>query len=311
MNSKTLLALLAPLALLSVLSASACGQAVATCASICALPDAPEAPECADTCMASQNACDTTSCSANFQAYLTCVGNEGTYTAVDGLCASVAKSANQGDGGVIDTGAPDTGDRDTGKPKPTCANATCASVCATDGPEASSCAQSCAQTEAECPGATAAYQAVLTCFCDVGGLTEDGGTALESCTGALMTLAAECPAFSMPTPVDAGTIEIDASEASDLTCTFNAGSPQGACITYLNLSPVDESMEASDCASNGGQASGTPCVDAGIIGCCSLPGSEPPAQTCYYAGSTEAESTLTGCTGGGAGGTFSATPIQF
>lgn len=81
-------------------AADGCGSGVATCESICALPGAPAtvatqvlnpggdddvettSVTCAVACATQETACASAGYGANFQAYLTCVGNVGSYADV-------------------------------------------------------------------------------------------------------------------------------------------------------------------------------------------------------------------------------------
>jgi hypothetical protein len=107
--------LFATLALTFVIAASwlsACGQDVATCATVCGLPGA--ATTCATACAAQQEKCSSSTDAPNFQAYLTCLGNAGTYSATEGVCAELAAAVSECNGEVyFDAGtSPDTSKQD-------------------------------------------------------------------------------------------------------------------------------------------------------------------------------------------------------
>jgi hypothetical protein len=174
-------------------AAGGCGESTATCASDCALPDAPA--NCLATCSAAEAACTTSACSANFQWFLTCVGNAGTYEAISDRCGGAARAARVSvttyepllDAGPFDSALPDA-------PQGACATATCASVCSSDGPASAGCVSGCEQTQAACgSGAATAYQGLLTCLCMAGGLTPDSSVAPAVCASALDQLRALCP----------------------------------------------------------------------------------------------------------------------
>ncbi len=202
-------------------SGAACGETVATCESDCALPDAPE--QCLSACMAAQSNCITDGCSADFQWYLTCIGNTGTYRAVDDRCAAAAAKARVDasslqpvvDGGMTssgdsstptpDTGTPplDTGTSalDTGTPPGDCAAATCAQVCSTEGPNAAMCTTGCEASQANCSALPTEYQAFLTCICQNGGVSKVTGQASGVCNPQVQALA---PCLMMTAVSDGG-----------------------------------------------------------------------------------------------------------
>jgi hypothetical protein len=210
MNAKTWLGALVPVALVAIVGSGGCGTGVATCASICALPDAPSpSSTCTTSCMNSQAAATAPGAAADFQDYLTCVENEGTYLAVSEICAPQAKTVVNDthtmisppvDGGNTNTTSDADSTGDSTAPS-TCATATCASVCATEGTESADCASGCAASESECPNAGADFQAVLTCICQNGGLTPStsGNISLE-CETQLTTLEVACPAIAQEDP---------------------------------------------------------------------------------------------------------------
>lgn len=108
-----------------------CGQDVATCDTICGFSDAPQPTStCVNQCTTTQQACAnaTPSAAGDFQAYLTCIANSGSYQVVGGTCepqvATVAKLC----GSVMST--PDGGTTsDSGVPIKNCAlGAACSTV---------------------------------------------------------------------------------------------------------------------------------------------------------------------------------------
>ncbi len=211
MNTRTWLGATTALALLMTIGAGGCGQEVATCTTVCALPDNP-GNGCVSACTASEAACTTTACSADFQAYLTCLGNAGTYSAVDGLCAGLAKAVGAETTGLppVDGGLPDgdvTPDSTTGS----CSTATCTSVCATET-AAGDCAAGCETTASECAAESVAFQALLTCICEAGGLVAQGALTAE-CSAVAQDLAATCPSITGigMGGSGGGTIVVDAS----------------------------------------------------------------------------------------------------
>ncbi len=70
------------------LGAGGCGEDVATCDTICGFSDAPTT--CGSTCAAQDAACGTSVNAGDFQAYLTCVNNAGSYGSIEGLCEAEA-----------------------------------------------------------------------------------------------------------------------------------------------------------------------------------------------------------------------------
>ncbi len=85
--------------LLALPVGSGCGVDVATCAYVCGLPEAPQG--CDSTCPTAQGACADP---GEFQAYLTCIANAGTYKAILDRCASVAAAvANDCNGSGLTT----------------------------------------------------------------------------------------------------------------------------------------------------------------------------------------------------------------
>jgi hypothetical protein len=96
-----------------VLAAAGCGQDVATCGTICGFADAPQG--CQTACDNTQQECTTAGAAGDFQAYLTCVANCGSYEVVGGTCASQVATvtklcgstpASGDDGGSADSGVP-------------------------------------------------------------------------------------------------------------------------------------------------------------------------------------------------------------
>lgn len=191
MTSKPWLAFLAPVALTAALASGGCGQDVPSCSSVCAMPGAPST--CETSCNAAETACVAASCSADVQAYLTCMGNAGTYTAINGLCAPIAKALGAESG--VTQGASTGASGDASVTSASCVVATCASVCATEsGSSVASCAQGCTVTQETCSQAASEFQALLTCICDAGGY--NGSTNVGSqCASALASLAGACPAI--------------------------------------------------------------------------------------------------------------------
>jgi len=94
------------LALVALVAGGGCGQGVATCDTICGFPDAPDT--CASECGVQEASCASTGDAADFQAYLTCVGNTGRYAAVEGTCLAQARAIDQ-ECGAIGEPLPDAG----------------------------------------------------------------------------------------------------------------------------------------------------------------------------------------------------------
>jgi hypothetical protein len=92
-----------------------CFEDPATCDTICALPSAPPLSTCSSACTTTQTACTTAGHSSDFQAYLTCVANEGSYVAIDEGCmaqtALITSECGAAPPAPVDAGAtPDAGD---------------------------------------------------------------------------------------------------------------------------------------------------------------------------------------------------------
>jgi hypothetical protein len=141
-----------------------CGQSVATCASVCA----GQSSLCGTECAAEEAACSTAGYAADFQAYLTCVGNVGTSSGVGGnaalplvpaLCAPEAAAIESECGAGSGSG---TGTSETNPIEPCAVLADCCAglppgpaaacnVVATDGIEAE-CTTALSGLEAECTG---------------------------------------------------------------------------------------------------------------------------------------------------------------
>ena len=83
MKTRSVLALLIGLVGVFGAAATACGQDVASCTTVDSLPDSP------GNCSNLQSACGTTY-AADFQAYLTCYGNAGTFST--GECVDISKT---------------------------------------------------------------------------------------------------------------------------------------------------------------------------------------------------------------------------
>jgi hypothetical protein len=96
-------------------TAPGCGQDVGSCDSICGLPDAPGS--CKSSCETAQESCTAAGDLGDFQAWVTCVNNCGSYLVVSGTCAAqeAAMHANCGaaaqstDGGTTGTKTTDSG----------------------------------------------------------------------------------------------------------------------------------------------------------------------------------------------------------
>jgi hypothetical protein len=180
------------LALVGVAIVAGCGQSVATCATVCALPDAPGA--CLGTCNADQMASDSAGRTADFQAYLTCLGNAGTYMAAVGDCESDARVVGiDARAMLLGSGTVDGGDGDASGNAGSCAAATCESVCANDTSVAT-CVSACSGAEATCAGASQEFATVLTCLCEAGGWIQ-GTSTNTPCAAAILALDQNCPAF--------------------------------------------------------------------------------------------------------------------
>jgi hypothetical protein len=183
MKATTWLSGLAPLTLAAVLGSGGCGSDVATCASVCQLPGAPTDGSCTSNCDGTQTATATVGASGDFQAYLTCLENAGTYSAIDGVCAPIAQtvaaeaaSAIGGSGG-------------------SCGSATCATVCAMGGGDTASCTETCTAAQTECSAAQAQFQTLLGCLCKAGGWFT-GTTSNTACAEDLIQLDEDCAAFN-------------------------------------------------------------------------------------------------------------------
>ena len=175
--------------LLVMLGASACGQDVPSCATVCGLPGAPAG--CGAACTSSESVCATSGCSGDFQAYLTCIGNAGTFAAVTAECATLAATVASETGNhtlPVDAGA----DADSSS----CQNATCASVCmgVTRTP---GCTPSCEASQAQCGAAGAAqFQALLRCVCANGGAGVSGPP--NACAAEIVAIASSCGGGPQP-----------------------------------------------------------------------------------------------------------------
>lgn len=176
-----------------------CGQDVATCDTICALPEAPGS-DCTTSCSDAQSACASSSaeCGGDFQDYLTCLNNAGTYEAVDGLCAAIA--ARVASETSTRVGTP-TGDGGTSS---TCASATCSSVCATEGTAVESCTSGCEAAQAQCSVASDAFQSMLSCFCQAGGLVQSMTEVPTACESDLQAVESQCPGLSQTVDASVG-----------------------------------------------------------------------------------------------------------
>jgi hypothetical protein len=105
MTTNTTTTLLAGiLAALGTLSIAGCGQDVATCASVAALPGAGSINFTEGSCTQLQTACASPAQAADFQDYLTCLGNEGTLSATDGECVAITRLVEQECTGSTGTG---------------------------------------------------------------------------------------------------------------------------------------------------------------------------------------------------------------
>jgi hypothetical protein len=182
MKAMACLGLVAFLGLSVAGGAGGCGQSVATCDSVCLLPGAPTSNDCSSSCTQAQTACASSDCSGDFQLYLTCLQNAGTYAAVDGLCATIA--ATVATESSVPVGVPvDAGV--TGS----CASASCASVCATEGSAVESCTMGCETAQQECANFADTFQALLSCFCEAGGLIDNPPL---QCTAQVNAIEQEC-----------------------------------------------------------------------------------------------------------------------
>jgi hypothetical protein len=215
MNAKTSLGALVSLFLVALGAATGtqgCGQSVASCGSICGLADSPGA--CATQCEENQVACSATGYGAEFQAYLTCIDNAGTYASVTGICATVAQTMTNDcsdshitppvDGGtpspdgstpIVDSGAPDV----------------LSPFCPSSPPVAGT---SCSEPQSYCEYGTDPNPDCNTLwFCDEGAAWQD-----ETTSGICAPPDAACPGFSVDTN--------DACPVDGQTCAY----PEGTCV---------------------------------------------------------------------------------
>jgi len=137
-------------------------------------------------------------------------------------------------------------------------------------------------------------------------LSVDWPPTVESGFGGGHAAGSNEPDASHDAGEDSGTAS-DGGPVAGFTCTIQAGLPSGYCTTYLNLTAAMEMVQSATCTMDTGTPSVAPCVATDVIGCCTTAGSS--YQTCFYTGSTFADSTLTNCVSGG--GTFAATPQTF
>jgi hypothetical protein len=188
------------LALVAMMGANACGSDVASCATVCTFSDAPGG--CATTCAANQTASAAIGAGADFQAYLTCLNNAGSFAAAEEVCNASAETVatethtailQPGDGvGGGGSGVDGGGGEVANMGGASCASATCASVCAADNEL--SCAQGCESAQASCTGESAEFQSLLTCLCESGGVPE-GATTDTQCAQQILALGQNCDAF--------------------------------------------------------------------------------------------------------------------
>ncbi len=179
---------------MTVVGSGGCGSDVATCTTVCALPGA--TGSCPNDCGVSQTATAAVGASGDFQAYLTCLENAGTYSAVDGICAPIAQTVATETASAIGSGAV-TGDSGVSS----CSGATCDTACAL-AYAPSDCQTFCAMAQTECATGQAQFQALLECLCEAGEWIT-GAKSGTACAMSLVALDQECSAFDS-TGGDAG-----------------------------------------------------------------------------------------------------------
>ncbi len=198
MTTTRWLGLLVALAGTAMVGENGCGASVPSCATVCEFADAPAG--CVTTCDQNQSAATAVGASADFQAYLTCVNNAGSFTQAAKLCASSAETvatetqtavlqpgdgdgAGSGDdGGTMSVGV----EGDAGS----CANASCDTVCAMAGNPAG-CPAECSALQTECSNAAEQVETVLVCLCESGGWF-NGTSTNTPCAAPLIALAQDC-----------------------------------------------------------------------------------------------------------------------